>query len=97
MCLRRGEEWTFRAAEGCLAEHHDLWAALGLTCVPDDTTLDRVLRRLGDAVVAQALTAARRQLPSPQESPLGQPNHALRGKSRHFTSSDDDPGNCDKG
>jgi hypothetical protein len=50
-----------------LAKPRDLRAALGLTCVPDDTTPDRVLRRLDDAVMAPALSAALRQLPAPPE------------------------------
>jgi hypothetical protein len=50
-----------------LAEPRDLRAALGLTCVPDETTPDRVLRQLDDAVMAPALTAALHQLPAPPE------------------------------
>ena len=52
---------------GRLADPRDLRAALGLTCVPDDTTPDRVLRQLDDAVMAPALTAALHQLPAPPE------------------------------
>jgi hypothetical protein len=38
-----------------------------LTCVPGDTTPDRALRRLDDAVMAPALSAALHQLPAPPE------------------------------
>jgi hypothetical protein len=67
LCLMRYEDWTFREAEVRLSEHSDLRAALGLTQAPDFTTLYRFLRRLDDAVIEQALTAAVRQLPAPQE------------------------------
>jgi hypothetical protein len=50
-----------------LAEHRDLCAALGLRQASDFTTLCRFLRRLDDAVLAQMLTAAVRQLPAPPE------------------------------
>jgi hypothetical protein len=64
LCLMRDEDWTFREAEVRLAEHSNLRAALGLTHVPDYTTLYRCLRRLDEAVIEQALTAAVRQLPA---------------------------------
>jgi hypothetical protein len=67
VCLMRYEDWTFGEAEVRLAEHRDRRAALGLTDVPNDTTLDRFLRRLDGAVIEQALTAAIRELPVPQE------------------------------
>jgi Transposase DDE domain len=67
LCLMRDEDWTFREAEVRLAEHCDLRAALGLTQASDFTTLYRLLSRLDDAVMEQALTAALRQLPAPPE------------------------------
>jgi hypothetical protein len=67
LCLMRDEDWTFREAEVRLSEHSDLRAALGLTQAPDYTTVSRFLRRLDDAVLEQAPTAAIRQLPAPPE------------------------------
>jgi IS5 family transposase len=66
LCLMRYEEWTFREAEARLAEHRELRAALGLSVVPDYTTLYRFLRRLNETVLEQALSAVvQRLLPQP--------------------------------
>jgi Transposase DDE domain/Transposase domain (DUF772) len=66
LCLMRDEDWTFREAEVRLAEHAELRAALGLQHVPDYTTVYRVLRRLDEAALEQALGAVGQQLmPAP--------------------------------
>ena len=52
-----------REAEGRLGEQQELRAALGLERVADDTPLYRFLRRLDQAVLTQALTAAVARLP----------------------------------
>jgi hypothetical protein len=66
LCLMRDEDWTFREAEVRLAEHAELRAALGLQHVPDYTTVYRVLRRLDEAALEQALGAVVQQLmPAP--------------------------------
>lgn len=57
LCLMRYEDWTFREAEGRLAEHQELRAVLGLQHVPDDTTLCRFLGRLDELVLEQTLRA----------------------------------------
>ena len=48
LCLMRFEDWTFREAEVCPAEHSDLRAALGLERAPDHTTFYRFMRRVTD-------------------------------------------------
>jgi hypothetical protein len=68
LCRMRDEDGTCREAEVRRSDHRELRAALGLTPAPDLTTLYRFLRRLDDAVLEQALTAAVRQLPAPQEA-----------------------------
>jgi hypothetical protein len=50
LCLMRYEDWTFREAEVRLGEHRELRQALGLTSVPDFTTLYRFLQRLDDQI-----------------------------------------------
>ena len=45
LCLMRYEDWTFREAEVRLGEHRELRQILGLTSVPDFTTLYRFLQR----------------------------------------------------
>src|SRR5579863_7691560 len=51
----RYEDWTFREAEVRLGEHRELRQALGLTSVPDFTTLYRFLRRLDDTTIDRAV------------------------------------------
>jgi hypothetical protein len=46
-------DWTFREAEVRLAEHGNLRVALGLTYIPDYTTLYRFLRRLDERALKQ--------------------------------------------
>ena len=46
LCLMRYEDWTFREAEVRLGEHRELRQTLGLSSVPDFTTLYRFLERL---------------------------------------------------
>jgi len=45
LCLMRYEDWTFREAEVRLGEHRELGQTLGLSSVPDFTTLYRFLDR----------------------------------------------------
>jgi hypothetical protein len=61
----RYEDRTFRAAEVRLAEHAELWAALGLQRVPDDTTIYRLFRRLDEAAFEQTLHAVVQRLALP--------------------------------
>jgi hypothetical protein len=65
LCVMRYEDWTFREAEVRLAEHSELRAALGLSRVPDHTTLYRFLRRLPEERLAAALSEVVRRLPPP--------------------------------
>jgi hypothetical protein len=51
LCLMRYEDWTFREAEVRLAEHGELRRVLGLSSVPDFTTLYRFLQRLDDPTI----------------------------------------------
>src|SRR5579875_2730334 len=63
LCLMRYEDWTFHEAEVRLGEHRELRQALGLTSVPDFTTLYRFLQRLDDQTIDQAVgEAVRRSL-----------------------------------
>ena len=57
LCLMRYEDWTLREVEVCVAAHRELRAALGRHRVPDDPTLDRLLRRLDAAGLEQTLSA----------------------------------------
>src|SRR5690242_15807019 len=50
LCLMRYEDWTLREAEVRLGEHSELRHALGLTSVPDFTTLYRFLQRLDETI-----------------------------------------------
>src|SRR3970040_530266 len=68
LCLMRYEDWTFREAEVRLSEHRELRRVLGLASVPDYTTLDRFLKRLGDAPIHHALGATVRRLRSPRRT-----------------------------
>ena len=65
LCLMRYEDWTFREVEVRLAEHSELWEALGLSRVPDYTTLYRFLRRLDERILNRALAEAAGCLPAP--------------------------------
>ena len=67
LCLMRYEDWTYREAEVRLEEHSELRAALGLSRVPDHTTLYRFLRRLDEQLLARA---ARRDGSSPGARPF---------------------------
>jgi hypothetical protein len=62
LCLMRYEDWTFREAEVRLGEHRELRQALGLTSVPDFTTLYRFLRRLDDQTIDRAVGETVRRL-----------------------------------
>src|SRR3974377_2224516 len=54
LCLMRYEDWTFRETEVRLGEHRELRQALGLTSVPDFTTLYRFLQRLEEKNIDRA-------------------------------------------
>jgi hypothetical protein len=62
LCLMRYEDWTFREAEVRLAEHRELRQVLGLTSVPDFTTLYRFLQRLDDVTIDRAVGETVRRL-----------------------------------
>jgi hypothetical protein len=62
LCLMRYEDWTFREAEVRLGEHRELRQTLGLSSVPDFTTLYRFLQRLDDATIDRAVGETVRQL-----------------------------------
>jgi hypothetical protein len=55
LCLMRYEDWTFREAEVRLREHRELRQTLGLSSVPDFTTLYRFLKRLDDQTLDRAV------------------------------------------
>jgi Transposase DDE domain/Transposase domain (DUF772) len=55
LCLMRYEDWTFREAEVRLSEHRELRQTLGLSSVPDFTTLYRFLRRLDAQTIDRAV------------------------------------------
>jgi hypothetical protein len=62
LCLMRYEDWTFREAEVRLGEHRELCQTLGLTSVPDFTTLYRFLQRLNEQTIDQAVGETVRRL-----------------------------------
>ena len=64
LCLMRYEDWTFREAEVRLGEHRELRQSLGLTSVPDFTTLYRFLQRLDDQTIDRAVGETVRRLRS---------------------------------
>jgi hypothetical protein len=68
LCLMRYEDWTFREAEVRLGEHREWRQTLGLSRVPDFTTLYRFLQRLDDQTLDRA---------------LGETVHWMRGWRRH--------------
>jgi hypothetical protein len=55
VCLMRYEDWTFREAEVRLSEHRELRQILGLSRVPDFTTLHRFLQRLEGQSIDRAV------------------------------------------
>ena len=55
LCLMRYEDWTFREAEVRLGEHCGLRQALGLSRVPDFTTVSRFLQRREGPTIEGAL------------------------------------------
>jgi hypothetical protein len=62
LCLMRYEDWTFREAEVRLGEHRELRQTLGLSSVPDFTTLYRFLKRLDDQTIDRAVGETVRRL-----------------------------------
>ena len=67
LCLMRYEDWTFREAEIRLGEHRELRQALGLSSVPDFTTLYRFLQRLDDVTIDRAVGETVRRLHGTRE------------------------------
>lgn len=61
-CLMRDEDWTFREAEVCLAEHAAWRRALRVEKVPDHMTVYRFLRRLTPFLLTSVLQAVLRRL-----------------------------------
>jgi hypothetical protein len=62
LCLMWYEDWTFREAKVCLAEHRELRQVLGLTRVPDFTTLYRFFERVDDVTIDRAVGETMRRL-----------------------------------
>src|SRR5258706_9203414 len=62
LCLMRYEDWTFREAEVRLGEHRELRQTLGLSNVPDFTTLYYFLQRLDDQTIDRAVGETVRRL-----------------------------------
>ena len=62
LCRMRFKDWTFREAKVRLGEHRELRQTLGLTSVPDFTTLYRFLQRLDDPIIDQAVGETVRRL-----------------------------------
>ena len=71
LCLMRYEDWTFREAEVRLGEHRELRQTLGLSNVPDFTTLYRFLQRLDDQTIDRAVDETVRRLRSTQKKRRG--------------------------
>lgn len=71
LCLIRYEDWTFRAAEVRLAEHHELRRALELQAVPDYSTLFRFMLRVEEQLIAQVLGEVVRRFQSRRPAPGG--------------------------
>ncbi|MEK9134030.1 MAG: transposase [Pseudomonadota bacterium] len=66
LCLMRYEDWTFREAQVRLSEHRELREALGLSRVPDHTTLHRFFNeRLSEEMIERVLAEIARGLPPP--------------------------------
>jgi hypothetical protein len=63
LCLMRYEDWTFREAEVRLREHRELRQTLGLSSVPDFTTLYRFLKRVEEPTLVRAVGETVRRLP----------------------------------
>lgn len=55
LLLMRYEDWTFRELEVRLSEHSELRRALGLSRIPDHSTLHYFLRRLDEESLVRAL------------------------------------------
>ena len=71
LCLMRYEDWTFREAEVRLGEHRELRQSLGLTSVPDFTTLYRFLQRLEANSLSASVLRARRATFAPRSEKIG--------------------------
>jgi hypothetical protein len=66
LCLMRYEDWTFREAEVRLSEHRELRQTLGLSSVPDFTTLYGFLRRLDGQSIDRAVGETVGRMPGSQ-------------------------------
>src|SRR3970040_1909186 len=62
LCLMRYEDWTFREAGVRLGEHRELRQPLGLSRVPDFTTLYRFLQRLEGQTLDRAVDETVRRM-----------------------------------
>jgi hypothetical protein len=62
LCLMRYEDWTFREAEVRLSEHRELRETLGLSRVPDFTTVYRFLHRLEGPSIDRAVDETVRRM-----------------------------------
>jgi hypothetical protein len=67
LCLMRYEDWTFREAEVRLSEHRELRQRLGLSSVPDFTTLYRFLKRLDGSSLDRAVDETVRRMRGGQD------------------------------
>lgn len=65
LCVMRYEDWTYRETEVRLMEHHELCEALGLSRVPDHTTLYCCLQRLTEQEFTYLLDATVQAMPPP--------------------------------
>ena len=70
LCLMRYEDWTFREAEVRLGEHRELRQTLGLSRVPDFTTLYRFLGRLDGQSIDRAVGETVRRMHRHGQKPL---------------------------
>jgi hypothetical protein len=65
LLLMKFEDWTFRETEVRLSEHKELRKALGLSRVPDYTSLYLFMRRLDKQTVDAALAECVMRMPGP--------------------------------
>jgi hypothetical protein len=75
LCLKRYEDWTFRAGEVRLAEHRELRQALELQAVPDYSTLFRFMLRVEEQVIAQVLAEVVRRFHKSRPASDGSKKH----------------------
>src|SRR5437667_6214472 len=75
LCLMRYEDWTFREAEVRLGEQRELRERLGLSSVPDFTTLYRFLQRLDGPTLGRAVGETVRRMRRNRETKLKSEDH----------------------